>query len=93
MPSYAQDPHLAHLAWDGLLEKQCARVGGTPVSEVMTAPVVTIHEDTVLMEAAELLFANHIHSLPVMRGTEVVGVFYLYDLASESFVRLMGQEQ
>lgn len=92
LPSYiAQDPHLAHLAWDGLLEMQCKRVQDKPIREIMTKKVVTINEDSVLTEAAEMLFAHHIHSLPVMRGKEVVGILYLSDLARDTFSRLEGQ--
>lgn len=93
LPSYiAQDPHLAHLAWDGLLEKQCKRVQNKSVREVMTKKVITISEEAVLTEAAELLFAHHIHSLPVTKGKEVVGILYLSDLARDTFARLEGQD-
>jgi CBS domain-containing protein len=87
-PYIAQDPHLTHLAWDGLLERQCNRLQNKPVREVMTKKVITVNEETVLTEAAELLLEHQIHTLPVLRGSRVVGILYLSDLASQVFAQL-----
>jgi CBS domain-containing protein len=80
-PYMAQDPHLAHLAWDGLLERQCGRIKDKAVDKIMTRKVVTVNEEAVLTEAAELFFEHSIHSLPVVRKGKVVGILYLSDLA------------
>ncbi|MEK6813334.1 MAG: CBS domain-containing protein [Nitrospirota bacterium] len=84
-PYLLQDTHLAHVTWDGLLESQCKRVQDKKVRDIMTRDVVTVKEDAVLAEAAEHFLSRHIHSIPVLRGTNVVGILYLYDLAKRVF--------
>jgi CBS domain-containing protein len=92
VPPYIKaDRHLAHLGWDGLLEAQCKRVHDQSVREIMTKKVITIEEDSVLTEVAELLFAHAIHSLPVLQGRKVVGIVYLSDLAIQVFTTLEAQ--
>jgi CBS domain-containing protein len=92
-PSLAQDPHLASMAWEGLLETQYKHVHGKPVREIMTPEVFTIPEAAPLTKAAELFFAHHIQSLPVMRENRVAGLLYLPDLARRIFLRLTGPPQ
>ncbi len=87
-PYLAQDPHLAHLAWNGLLEKQVDKIRDKTVSDFMTKDVVTVEEDAALSEAGDLLLINKIHSLPVTRKGKVVGMLYLSDLASRVFTFL-----
>jgi CBS domain-containing protein len=89
-PYIAQDPHLMHMAWEGLLETQFKRVRAKPVREIMTTAVVTVREEAVLTEAAEIFFSHHVHSLPVVKDGKVVGMLYLSDLASHVFERLVG---
>lgn len=88
-PYLAQEPHLASLVWDGLLETQFKRMQSKSVREIMTAEVLTVQESAALTEAAELFYAHHIHSLPVIRGKELAGVLYLSDLARHVFSRLV----
>jgi CBS domain-containing protein len=47
---------------------------GRKVSEVMTASVVTITEDTALAEIVDLMERNNVKRLPVVRGDKVVGI-------------------
>ncbi|MBI5261310.1 MAG: CBS domain-containing protein [Bradyrhizobium sp.] len=47
---------------------------GRKVSEIMTAPPLTITEDTSLAEIANLMERNNVKRLPVVRGDEVVGI-------------------
>ena len=84
-PYLLQDPHLAHITWDGLLESQCEKALNRTVREIMTQRVITIPDDAVLAEAAELLLSHHIHSVPVLRNNQVVGILYLSDLARRVF--------
>jgi len=88
-PYLAQDSHLASLAWEGLLETQFKRMQAKAVREIMTAEVFTVQENAALTEAAELFYAHHVHSLPVMRGKELTGVLYLSDLARTVFTKLV----
>jgi CBS domain-containing protein len=89
-PYILQDPHLAHMAWDGLLEAQCEKIQNKQVREIMTKQVLTIAEEAVLAEAAEHFLSRHIHSLPVTRGGKVVGILYLSDLARRVLGRCEG---
>lgn len=90
-PYVTQDPHLAPLAWEGLLETQFKHVQGKKVGEIMTSEVFTVPETAPLTEAAELFFSHHVRSLPVMQGKRVVGVLYLSDLARKVFIQLADQ--
>ncbi len=46
----------------------------TWVEEVMTKKVISVTEETPLVEVCRLLVENHIHRVPVLRGKKVVGV-------------------
>jgi CBS domain-containing protein len=87
-PYMLQDPHLAHLGWDGLLEEGSRLAQSRPVRDVMSTDVVAIGADAYLTEAAELLLTRRIHSIPVTRDGTVVGILYLSDLARAAFARL-----
>ncbi|HSP95737.1 MAG TPA: CBS domain-containing protein [Candidatus Dormibacteraeota bacterium] len=45
-----------------------------PVRQVMTAPVVTVSEDTPVAEIGQLLETHRIKRVPVLRGGRVVGI-------------------
>jgi CBS domain-containing protein len=63
-------------AFDELLE----RVKPVRVADIMTTDVVTIAPDTHVMVIADLMIKRHIRRLPVVDGTEVVGIVYISDL-------------
>jgi CBS domain-containing protein len=90
-PYLLQDPRLAHMTWDGLLESQCEKAQNRTVREIMTQRVVTVSENAVLAEAVELLLSHDIHSVPVLRDNQVVGILYLSDLARRVFARFTAE--
>jgi CBS domain-containing protein len=47
---------------------------GSKVSEIMSTSPFTITEDTELAEIVALMEKNHVKRLPVMRGSQVVGI-------------------
>jgi len=51
--------------------------------EVMSTPVVTIHEDASIEEAARLMARKHIKKLAVIRDDELVGIITSADLVRE----------
>ncbi|MBN1303233.1 MAG: CBS domain-containing protein [Anaerolineales bacterium] len=59
------------------------------VSDVMTKVVHTVTEDTPIEEAAKIMVDNSVGGLPVMRGSEVVGMVTETDLF-KIFLELMG---
>jgi acetoin utilization protein AcuB len=52
------------------------------VENVMTREVITVTEDTAVEEAGRIMSDNKISGLPVMRGSELVGVITESDLFS-----------
>jgi acetoin utilization protein AcuB len=62
------------------------------VSEVMTANVMTITEDTPIEQAARIMADNKIGGLPVMRDGHVVGIITETDLF-KVFLELLGARE
>jgi acetoin utilization protein AcuB len=59
------------------------------VADIMTKKVVTVAPDTPIEEAARLMLHHRIGSLPVLRGTELVGIITETDML-QAFVDVMG---
>ena len=59
------------------------------VKEVMSAPVITVDEQTPLEEAARIMADNRIGGLPVVRGEELVGIITETDIF-KIFLELLG---
>jgi acetoin utilization protein AcuB len=57
-----------------------ALLGGVPVSEVMSSPVVTVGPDDDLEKAATLMREDKVGSLPVTEAGRVVGIVTETDL-------------
>ena len=53
-----------------------------PVTHIMTSQVYTVERDTSLNDVETLMKRKHIRHLPVVEGTEVVGIISLTDLQS-----------
>lgn len=52
----------------------------TPVSDVMTGPVVTVSEDETVTRAVELMLKHDVNRLPVVRDGRPVGIVARHDL-------------
>jgi CBS domain-containing protein len=52
----------------------------TPVSEIMTAEVISIDPSTSVETAMELITANHVRHLPVVEDGHVIGIVSIGDL-------------
>jgi CBS domain-containing protein len=52
----------------------------TPVREIMTAEVFTIHPDETLDEAMRLMSAKSIRHLPVVENNQLIGVISVMDV-------------
>ena len=52
----------------------------TPVSEIMSSPVVTVNPDTDVFDCMRLCSDSRIRHLPVVEGERVVGVISIGDL-------------
>ena len=62
------------------MEEVARKVRGRHVKDVMSHPVETIQEEASLAQVAELMLGKSVHRLPVMRGTELVGIISRHDL-------------
>jgi len=71
---------LGQVVTPNTLEEVAREMRSRRVSEVMKAPVVTVQENMPLATVAELMLQKRINHLPVMRGTELVGIITSHDL-------------
>lgn len=65
----------------------------TPVSAIMTHPVVTINVHSTLDEAEKLMRRQKIRHLPVVKSQRLVGIISLTDLQRLSFADNFGDEE
>lgn len=75
---------LAGIVTDRDLRKRCVAAGmpfDAQVREIMTVDPDTISGDTMALHAMMCMTRHHVHHLPVMRGTEVIGMFTATDLS------------
>ncbi|MCB2183057.1 MAG: CBS domain-containing protein [Desulfobulbaceae bacterium] len=56
------------------LEEQIGKITGTTVGDICSKKVVTIKEDTPLDEIASIMAEKKIHTLPVVKDKNLVGV-------------------
>lgn len=59
------------------------------VDQVMSSPVISVAPDCPLEEAASLMLAHHIGSLPVVEGAQLVGIITETDIFRQ-FVAVLG---
>ena len=52
----------------------------TPVTAIMSAPVITVDHDQMAFEAMQLMLRHHIHNLPVLKASQPLGMVGLSDL-------------
>lgn len=58
----------------------CEKSVGQCAHQVMSAPVISVAEDTMLVEIAELMEEKHIRHVPVLTGGKLVGMISRTDL-------------
>lgn len=56
------------------------RVKPVQVADIMTSDVITVRPETHVMVIADLMIKRHIRRLPVVEGSNVVGIVYITDL-------------
>lgn len=56
------------------MEKDIRKIAGTVVGDIYSKNPVTVSEETPLDEIATIMAKKHVHTLPVMRGEQLVGV-------------------
>ncbi len=66
----------------------------TKVRDIMTSPLITIHQDMTLKECAQIMSEHHIHHLPVVDDQDlVIGMISATDflVAAEAMGRAPGE--
>lgn len=58
----------------GKAEEEIKKMAATTVEEICTEKVVSIKEETSLEDIATIMAEQHIHLLPVLNGSNVVGI-------------------
>jgi CBS domain-containing protein len=80
-PSYMSMMNLGDFTWEGMMESLAKKAGDRKVRELMTSPVITVHEDDPLMECVDHLLKNKVRRMPVLdKEGEVVGMIYMRDI-------------
>ncbi len=59
---------------DSAFEQAYARARALPVRDIMSAPCITVDEESTPMEAARLMLREGIRHLPVLRGDRLIGI-------------------
>lgn len=62
------------LLGSGRMEEEIRKMAATTVDEICTKKVVSITEETTLDEIATIMAEQHVHLLPVLRESIVVGI-------------------
>ena len=80
-PSYMSLMNLGDFTWDGMVEGLAKRSQDLPVQGLMTSEVITVHEDSPLMECVDHMLKFNVKKLPVVDAKEkVTGMLYERDL-------------
>lgn len=83
-PAYLSYMDIGHFTWDGMVESIAKKVGDSKVSDIMTKDVITVNEDSSLMECVDHMLKNSVKRLPVInKDGKVVGILYEKDVFYE----------
>lgn len=75
IPKYLTiDKSLISVMDENYFEKKCRECKDLTVTEIMTKNLITVCEDDTVIKAAALIVVNKIHSLPVVRNGNIVGI-------------------
>jgi CBS domain-containing protein len=61
------------------IEEVSRKVSSRLVKDVMRHPVITVQEDASIEEVTQLMLRQEIHRLPVMQGSQLVGIITRHD--------------
>lgn len=64
-----------------------------PVSKIMTPNIKTVNHTNTLYDVKSLIDQEHFHHVPVVSGTDVVGMLSKTDLQKISFINTMDGEE
>jgi CBS domain-containing protein len=80
-PSYMYLMDLGEFTWDGMVEVFAKKAADKKVGELMTRKVITIKEDSTLMECIDHMLKNNVKRVPVLNSeNKVAGMLYERDV-------------
>lgn len=83
-PSYMSLMNLGDFTWDGMVEDFAKKAACKSVSDVMTTDIITVSDESSLMECVDHMLKNNVKRLPVIDKTgKVVGMLYERDVFYE----------
>jgi CBS domain-containing protein len=83
-PAYMDFMNLGEFAWDGMVETFAQKAAGKKVMDIMTPKVITVKEDSTLMECIDHMLKNNVKRVPVLnKENKVAGMLYERDVFYE----------
>jgi CBS domain-containing protein len=83
-PAYMDLMNLGSFAWDGMVETFAQKAAGKKVKDIMTPKVITVKEDSTLMECVDHMLKNNVKRVPVLnKDNGVAGMLYERDVFYE----------
>jgi len=65
----------------------------TKISQVMSAPLITVPADTSIGEASKIMIEKGIRRLPVTEGNKIVGIITVRDITREMAARFLRRKK
>ena len=83
-PAYMDLMNLGKFAWDGMVETFAHKAANKKVKDVMTPKVITVQENSTLMECIDYMLKNNVKRVPVLnKENRVIGMLYERDIFYE----------
>jgi CBS domain-containing protein len=80
-PPYMYLMDMGSFTWDGMVEEFAKRAATKKVEELMTRKVITVKEDSTLMECVDHMLKHDVKRVPVLnKENKVVGILYERDI-------------
>lgn len=93
-PPYLYLLDLGEFAWDGMVETFAKKAAGKKVSDLMSTRVITVREDSTLMECVDHMLKSGVKRVPVLnKEHSVVGMLYEKDVFYEIAKALAGHSK
>jgi CBS domain-containing protein len=80
-PFYMGMMDLSEFSWDGMVETLAKKTGDKLVKDIMSKVVITVNEDSPLMEVVDHMIKHLVKRMPVLnKEGKVVGMLYERDV-------------
>jgi CBS domain-containing protein len=90
-PAYMDLMNLGSFAWEGMVETFAQKAVDKKVRNHMTTKVITVKEDSTLMECVDHMLKNNVKRVPVLsKETRVIGMLYERDVFYEITKTMLG---